>query len=211
MQPQRLLIATSNPGKAREVCAMLSQVPLEIVTLSEFPKIEPPEEHGATFAGNAREKAIYYARATGLWSLADDSGLEVDVLNGRPGVLSARYADPSADDQRNNDKLVRELAGVPLEARTARFVCCVSLAEGSRELAAAMGTVEGLIVDESRGDNGFGYDPHFHVPSLSMTMAQMPAEVKNRISHRGQALRRMEHELRRVLNERMVDGGCCRP
>jgi XTP/dITP diphosphohydrolase len=189
--PQRgpaLVIATTNPGKLREVRAVLAGVGVKLLSLSDFPAIDPPDEHGATFEEIAEGKALYYARKTGHWTLADDSGLEVDALNGAPGVHSARYAGPDGDDAANNAKLIRALAGIPPERRSARFRCAVALSDGKQTLATASGVIEGQVIDEPRGTNGFGYDPHFFVPEFAMTTAQMPPEQKNRISHRGRAL-----------------------
>ncbi len=175
-------------------------------TLSDFPGVGEVEEDGATFAENARKKATEYAGATGLWTLADDSGLVVDALGGAPGVQSARFsgdAGPGADrkeiDRRNIAKLLRLLEGVPPEKRTARFVCHLCLASPERVLVETQGTVEGLIVDEPVGDNGFGYDPVFCVGTLGRTVAQLPDDEKNAISHRGNAIRRFMPLLNEVL------------
>ena len=167
--------------------------------------LPPPVEDGGTFADNAALKARYYARACGLWTLADDSGLEVDALNGAPGVVSARYADspegtPRAEsDRANNRRLISELRAVPATRRTARFRCALALADSENILATAEGAVEGVIIDESRGNNGFGYDPHFFMPLFGKTMAELPADEKNRISHRGQALQQMRERLAALL------------
>jgi XTP/dITP diphosphohydrolase len=186
---QPLLIATTNPGKLREVRAILAGVDVPLETLSDHPAIQAPVEDADTFEENARLKANYYAQATGRWTLADDSGLEVDALNGEPGVRSARYAGTEASDEANNRKLLERLADVPLRARTARFRCCVALASPEGVVATAVGTVEGRILDEPRGCNGFGYDPLFWIEHRGMTSAEMPPKLKNRISHRGRALR----------------------
>ncbi len=188
MPPPVLLIATSNPGKLREVRAILSGLPVQFSTLCDYHGLSPAIEDAATFEENAQRKALHYARLTHTWTLADDSGLEVDALGGDPGVRSARYAGPQCDNAANNAKLVRELAGVPVERRTARFRCCVALASPSEVLATGSGTIEGVIIDEPRGSNGFGYDPHFFVPEHGMTTAEMAPEVKNAISHRARAL-----------------------
>ncbi len=185
----RIVIATKNPGKVREIAAVMADLPIDWVTLSDLPEIDEPVEDGETFDANARLKARYYAEKTGLWALADDSGLVVDPLGGGPGVYSARYAGEPCDDLANNAKMVRELQGVPLEERTARFRCAIALADPQRVLAEAEGKIEGLIIDEPRGSNGFGYDPHFLVPSLGKTTAELDPEHKNSISHRGNALR----------------------
>jgi XTP/dITP diphosphohydrolase len=210
---REILIATSNPGKFREIAEVLSaesDAPaacgVRWLSLADLPgKIAPPTEDGRTFAANAALKARHYARASGRWTLADDSGLEVDALGGAPGVKSARYADTAEDAPRaevyraNNRRLVAELQGVPPERRTARFRCALALSDGERILLTAEGSVQGRIIDEPRGANGFGYDPHFFVPELGKTMAELPAEEKNRISHRGQALARIQQSLAKLL------------
>ncbi len=203
-----ILLATSNPGKLREIQATMGDLPARWITLRDLPLAIPPaEETGATFAANAVEKACYYSRATGLWTLADDSGLEVDALGGAPGVLSARYAGLDSElvgrdraDAANNAKLIRELAGVPDGGRAARFRCALALADGDRVLAQTCGAVEGIIQRQPRGANGFGYDPLFFLPEFGCTMAELPPERKNAISHRGQAVRAMHPLLAELLN-----------
>ena len=167
---------------------MLASTGVEILTLDAYPTIPKPDEDADSFEGNARKKALHYARLTDLWALADDSGLEVDALAGEPGVYSARYAGEDCSDAANNAKLLAKLSGVPGERRSARFLCVVALANPNDVVATASGTLEGVIVDEPRGHNGFGYDPHFFVPEHGATAAEMPPEQKNRISHRGKAL-----------------------
>ena len=196
-----LLIATSNPGKLREVRAILEGLPVRLATLADFPGLPAPVESAATFAGNAELKALHYTRLTSTWTLADDSGLEVDVLDGAPGVRSARYGGEQGDDRANNARLISQLAGMGPERRTARFRCVVVLASGERVLATASGAVEGLIIDEARGSNGFGYDPHFYVPEYGMTAAEMAPELKNRISHRGRALAAIRPRLVELLRD----------
>lgn len=204
-----VLLATRNPGKIREIREISRGTPLVWHALDEFTGIEDVEESGATFAENARLKALHYARLTGLCTLADDSGLEVDALDAAPGVHSARYAGSPRDDAANNRKLVQALAGVPFERRAARFRCVMALAAGGRIEIQTEGTVEGLIVDEPRGDNGFGYDPHFWLPDLQRTVAELPAEQKNARSHRGQALRAMLAEAEALFRTRgQWDAGC---
>jgi len=184
----KLLIATSNKGKLREVRAMLESLGVEVLGLTDIVVIEEPIEDGNTFDANARKKAIHYAVASGLWSLADDSGLEVDVLDGAPGVYSARYAGENANDVANNAKLIRELQGIPEARRTARFRCAMALATSDKVVATSSGEIEGVIIDKPRGQNGFGYDPHFFIPGQDRTAAELPPDQKNRISHRAQAL-----------------------
>lgn len=184
-----IVLATTNPGKLREVLAVLDVAGARLKSLSDFPAHPEPVEDGTTFAANAALKARYYSQVTGHWALADDSGLEVDALDGAPGILSARYAGTPGDDQANNAKLVQALAGVPDDRRSARFRCAVALADGPTILATAEGVIEGRIIDHPRGSNGFGYDPHFLVPELGLTTAELSPAEKNRRSHRGQALR----------------------
>ncbi len=186
-----LLLATRNAGKIREIRELSARSGLAWRGLDEFPAVAEAPEHGATLAENARAKALYYSAATGLPALADDSGLEVDALGGRPGVDSAVFAGQPRDDAANNRKLIELLRGVAEGHRSARFRCCMALCEGGRIVLETSGTVEGRIVDEPRGTNGFGYDPHFFVPQLGRTLAELPSEQKNAISHRGQALREM--------------------
>lgn len=208
----RIVLATRNRGKLREIAAVLGALPVSLAGLDEIDPdgaIAEPDECGSSFAENARAKARYYARATGFWALADDSGLEVDALGGAPGVHSARYAaaeSPAADrgslDAANNAKLLRALEGVADEERTARFVCHLALSDGRRTLIETTGVIEGRIGRRPRGSNGFGYDPLFYVPALKCTTAQLPPEEKNEISHRGQATRKFAAALRDLLGEK---------
>jgi XTP/dITP diphosphohydrolase len=185
----RLLVATNNPGKVREFRELLAGVAATIT----FPReeeldLEVPES-GRTFEENARIKALAYVQASGLVTLADDSGLEVDALGGAPGLHSARYAGPGASDADRVRKLLGALAGVPEGARTARFRCVVAVARPGGPVLTAEGTCEGEIGMVPKGTNGFGYDPVFVVDGYGgLTMAELPPDVKNRISHRGRAL-----------------------
>lgn len=201
---REILLATGNHNKAREMMEILSvgNEGLPAVgwrELSEFAGIPEAVEDGETFLANATLKALHYARHTGLWTIADDSGLEVDALGGQPGVRSARYAGEPSNAKANNALLIRNLAGVPAERRTARFHCAVVLADATHALASAEGTVEGRIVDEPMGTNGFGYDPHFWIDEAGMTTAQMSSDRKHAISHRGRALRRLREHLPALL------------
>jgi len=202
---REILLATSNPGKAREMCEILSgpepglSAAIRWRFLHEFEELPEPVEDCATFRANAEIKARHYARLSGLWTVADDSGLEVDALGGEPGVRSARYGGAPRDDRANNALLIERLVGVPAERRSARFRCASVLSDGRRVLASAEGSVEGRIIDTPRGSNGFGYDPHFWIDSAGLTAAEMSAEQKNAISHRGQALTRLREQLVRLL------------
>ncbi|MBI3099503.1 MAG: XTP/dITP diphosphatase [Planctomycetes bacterium] len=191
-----LLLGTRNLHKIREITAILAGLPLTLHDLREFPRAPEVEETGATFRANAELKARTWAAVTGLPTLADDSGLEVDALGGRPGVTSARYAGPGADDGANNRKLLEEMAGVPAGRRTARYRCVIVVAAPAGLLACAEGTCEGRMAESPRGDGGFGYDPLFLIaPVFTRTMAELPAEEKNRISHRARALEAIRGEL----------------
>jgi XTP/dITP diphosphohydrolase len=198
-----LLIATTNPGKIREFRQMLDGGPaLDFTDLTEHADLPLVEETGTTFLANARLKAAQYARMSHLWSLADDSGLAVDALSGNPGILSARWAashHAGSGDSDNNALLLRQLAGIPPDRRSARFVCSLALADPQgRVVLTASDVVEGRILTEPRGGGGFGYDPLFLVESLGMTTAELPPDKKHRISHRGKALRRLAALMRRT-------------
>ncbi len=191
----KLLVATSNPGKVREIRDLLSGAPVELVTLDALPAIEEPEETGATFAENARIKALYYNGATGLASVADDSGLEIDALDGAPGIHSARWHGASYQDK--FDRIYQLLQERRASGSPARFVCAVAMAVDGRIDYEVQGTVDGEIAPEPRGSNGFGYDPIFLYPPLGRTLGEVPDEVKATLSHRGAAFR----ALRRYLME----------
>lgn len=196
-----LLIATHNPGKVAEIRRMLAAAGIAVRGLADFPAVAEVPETGQTFAENARLKALEYSRQTGLPALADDSGLEVDALGGEPGVHSAYYAGLPRDDAANNRKLVAALASIAPALRTARFRCHMALAHAGRILAETTGTVEGLIIDPPRGTGGFGYDPHFLLPHLGRTAAELAPDEKNALSHRGHALRAMLAQLPARLSE----------
>jgi len=194
-----ILIATANRGKLGEVMAILAGLPVHLTTLEDYPGLPKPIEDARTFEGNAKRKALHYAALTGCWALADDSGLEIDALHGEPGVHSARYAGPACDAAANNARLIRKLSDISPGQRMARFRCVIALASPKNLLATASGALNGVIVDEARGAGGFGYDPHFFVPEYGMTTAEMSPEQKNRISHRGQALRAIRPAIERLL------------
>jgi XTP/dITP diphosphohydrolase len=194
-----LLLATRNSGKLRELQEIAAGCPLVWRGLAEFPGVPEAVEDGQTFAENARRKALHYAAATGLPTLADDSGLEVDYLGGAPGVLSARYAGVDQDDAANVRKLLAALVGVPAERRTARFRCSMAFARPGEVLRESAGVIEGRITDVPRGTGGFGYDPVFLVPALGKTAAELDPQQKHAISHRGQALRAMLPQIEQWL------------
>ncbi|MBC9783013.1 XTP/dITP diphosphatase [Heliobacterium chlorum] len=199
----QIILATHNMGKVREFEAMTgdqsSSFPIQWLTLRDFPHITELIENGETFRDNAMMKAEQVARATGIPAMADDSGLVVDALNGAPGVYSARYAGESKDSQRNNEKLLLELANVPPEKRTARFVCVLALALPDGQKFFSEGVCQGVITAEPKGEGGFGYDPLFYLPAYDKTFAELPAEIKNKISHRASAMEKMFFLLRVLL------------
>ena len=202
----KILVASTNPGKLKELREMLGS-DIEWVGLSDFPGIAEIEEDGKTFEENARRKALGYAGATGLWTLADDSGLVVDALGGQPGVNSARFSGAKDKnrgliDHKNIAKLLKLLKVVPQDKRQARFICCLCLASPDKVLIEAQGQVEGIIIHKPRGENGFGYDPVFFVPELDKTVAQLDSDSKNAISHRGKALRKLKPLLLNLLQMR---------
>jgi XTP/dITP diphosphohydrolase len=194
----KLLIATTNAGKVAELAELLTELDCEVLGLADLPQaFADVEETGATFAANALLKAEYYHAQTGLFALADDSGLEVDALNGRPGVYSARYAGAGASDAAKVAKLLEELRDVPAAARTARFACTIALV-GPDTRQIFTGTCEGLIAEIPRGTNGFGYDPVFIEPSTGRSFAELTRTEKAAISHRGRALSQMKDWLRQA-------------
>ncbi|MBM4273128.1 MAG: XTP/dITP diphosphatase [Deltaproteobacteria bacterium] len=206
MPPLTLVMATHNPGKVRELQALLRDLEVRLLSLADFPEIPEIPEKGATFRDNARAKAQEVARLTKLPALADDSGLEVAALEGRPGVLSARYAadltrPAPPTDADNWGKLLKELAGIPWERRQARFVCEIALAFPDGRLYTARGECTGIIALEPKGSQGFGYDPVFWTPEFEQTMAELPPEVKNRISHRARALAALKELLISLITE----------
>lgn len=184
-----ILIATTNNGKLREVKSCLNSLKITLKDLNDFPMLEQPAEDGNTFADNAIIKAMYYSSNTKHWTLADDSGLEVDALGGKPGVLSARYAGDSASDEEKIARLLSELKLVSEPERTARFVCTLAFCSSDEKLVKlTIGKCEGHIAFEPRGTNGFGYDPVFIPQGFDKTFGELPSEIKQNISHRGKAL-----------------------
>ncbi len=197
--PQKILLASNNPGKIREIQLLLAGQAIEILPQGLFFK-EEAEETGLTFLENALIKARHAARLSGLPAIADDSGLEVDALGGTPGVYSARYAGPDATDAENNAKLLRELATVDDIKRTARFRCAMVYVRDAADTRPIIAEAawEGNILRDHRGKNGFGYDPLFFVHALGCASAELPPDVKNQLSHRGQALRKLVAKLTSV-------------
>lgn len=195
----KLLVATGNQGKLKEIRRLLSESPFEIVGLDAYPGLPEVVEDGDTFEANARKKAIEMAEATGCLTLADDSGLVVDALGGAPGVISARYAGEDGDDAANNRKLMAEMQDVPDDKRQAAFHCVMALAEPDGSCRTFEGQIAGLLLREPRGEGGFGYDPYFLVPEYGKTTSELPLDIKNRISHRGNALRKVLPVLKEYL------------
>ncbi|MGB5994512.1 MAG: RdgB/HAM1 family non-canonical purine NTP pyrophosphatase [Candidatus Deferrimicrobiaceae bacterium] len=194
----KLLIATRNRGKAAEIKALLGlglQKNVEVLTLPDLPTASEPREEGKTFSENARKKALHYAKEHKILCIADDSGLSVEALGGRPGVLSARYAGAQATDEKNITLLLEELSPSP-KPWSAAFLCVAAAALPGRVIAEATGRVDGEIVSTPRGESGFGYDPVFRVKGSPKTMAELTTEEKNKISHRGQSIRILMEELR---------------
>ncbi|MDI6858221.1 MAG: RdgB/HAM1 family non-canonical purine NTP pyrophosphatase [Dehalococcoidia bacterium] len=201
----RLLLATNNRGKVTEYRALLEDCGWEIVTPAEIGLALEVEESGADYVTNAKIKAQAFAQASGLLSLADDSGLEIDALGGRPGPLSARYAGDAADDEERVRKVLAEMKGIERARRKARFRCVIALAEPSGKVHFAEGVAEGAIAEEPRGERGFGYDPLFLLPEHGRTLAELPLSEKNAVSHRGRAARKACAILKAMLSEQRRD------
>jgi XTP/dITP diphosphohydrolase len=191
-----IVLATRNKKKAEEMNRILAGtgVSFQILTIDDFPECQDVKEDGDTFEANAVKKAVYISECTKATAIADDSGLEVDALNGAPGIFSARYAGESADDEANQRKLLNEMKEVPYEKRSARFVCCIAIASKG-EVKTFLGYVEGRIGTEPRGRKGFGYDPVFYPQGYDRTFAEMSNDEKNAISHRGRAIRELQKYL----------------
>ena len=197
-----LVVATTNPGKAREIRAALRGLPVRVLSAAEAGLRKAPPERGTTFEENARAKSLFYSRRTPHLTLAEDSGLEVAALGGRPGVRSARFSGRGATDARNVERVLRLLKGVPPSRRRARFVCRMVLSREGRVLKSAGGDVRGTIAQEPRGRGGFGYDPIFYYHPLRRTFAEISGWRKNAVSHRGRALARMRRFLETTLGGR---------
>lgn len=200
MQPiQRIVIATHNPGKVTEYAQLMSELPVQAISLDEAGITMSVDETGSSFEENARLKAVGYAQASGLLTLADDSGLEVDALGGEPGINSARYSGPDANDRDRYNLVLRKLEGVPPDQRAARFRCVLALAAPGSEVYIGEGVVEGMIASAPRGEFGFGYDPIFFLPEYGATMAELRSTFKNVISHRARAFQAILPRLQALL------------
>ncbi len=198
----KLIVATGNAGKLVEIRRLLEESGIEVTGLADLTEVPEIVEDGETFEANARKKALVVARLTGCLTLADDSGLAVEALNGAPGVYSARYAGVAADDAANNRKLLEALRGLPREQRGAAFHCAMALCRPDGECRFFYGTLQGWILEQPRGAGGFGYDPLFLVPEYGRSLAELPLAVKNRVSHRGRALVQVAAWLQQNLRKR---------
>ncbi|OCA92368.1 XTP/dITP diphosphatase [Pseudobacillus wudalianchiensis] len=187
----KVIIATKNEGKAKEFSSLFAEYGIEVQTLLDYPSLPDVEETGHTFEENAVLKAEAIANETGQLVIADDSGLSIDALDGRPGVYSARYAGVKKDDEANIQKVLAELKGVPEEKRTARFHCVLAIARPGEKTVTVSGSCEGKITSEKQGANGFGYDPIFWMEGFKKTMAELQPEEKNSVSHRGGAMKKL--------------------
>jgi XTP/dITP diphosphohydrolase len=196
---EEVIIATKNSGKAKEFERIFQAKGILVKTLLDFPVIEDVEETGTTFEENAKIKSETIANLLGKMVIADDSGLEVDALDGRPGVYSARYAGPQKNDEDNIDKVLAELNGVPENERTARFRCVLAVSQPGKKTVTFSGACEGIILTERRGTNGFGYDPIFFVEAKEKAMAELNPEEKNKISHRAMAIKKLEENFTLTL------------
>ncbi len=199
-----LVLATNNKGKIKEIKEIWKGMNIKFYTLEDFEGMLPVEESGETFEENAVKKATEVARITGKLTLADDSGLEVDVLNNEPGVKSSRYADDNATDMENIIKLLDKMKDVPPERRGARFVCVVALADKDKVITTVNGSCEGVISKEPCGGGGFGYDPIFVRMDYGKTFAELDLEVKNKISHRARALEKIKLTLERMIEKEKI-------
>jgi non-canonical purine NTP pyrophosphatase, rdgB/HAM1 family len=202
-----LLLATTNQGKAKEIRKLLRGLPIILESLSSYPQYGKFKETGKTFAENSQGKSLFYSQRYPGLVLAEDSGLEVEALGGKPGVYSARFSGPGASDQKNIRKLLRLLTEVPQEKRKARFVCVATVAHAGKVLKSYQGKVEGFIALKPEGKGGFGYDPIFYYPPLKKTFARLKAAEKNKISHRARALKKIKKFLETYLNNQPKKSG----
>jgi len=199
LSKEQLLLATTNQGKAREIKSYLKDLPIEIHSLKELGQLKPFTETGQTFDANARGKSLCYSANWKGLTLAEDSGLEIESLRGEPGVRSARYSGERATDQKNNQKVLERMKGMPSEKRNARFVSCMVLSKKGEVIKEIRESVEGIINLREKGSHGFGYDPLFYYPPLKKTFAELLPEEKNKVSHRGRALQKLKEFLLNYL------------
>lgn len=191
-----IIIATKNQGKAEEFKNIFHMYGYQVKTLLDFPEIQDVPETGQTFTENALQKANAIAQELNTIVLADDSGLEVDALEGKPGIYSARFAGEHGNDAKNNEKLIQELAGIPVEDRSANFHCSLAMVAPNRAPLLVEGKIDGQILEAGRGENGFGYDPLFYIPAFDKTMAELTDTEKNQVSHRARAIQELEKHLK---------------
>ena len=203
----KLLVATSNPSKFKELRELLAHLPITLLSLSDFPNAVEVKEDGATFRENAEKKALGYARQTNCMTLAEDSGLAVDYLNGEPGVHSARFSGPEKNDLENCRKILKLMEGVSRQGRSAAFHCACALATPEKVISVVEESVSGQITEKMWGKGGFGYDPLFFYPDFGTTFANVTAARKHSVSHRGKALRRMKEVLKEYLQKGKVSLG----
>lgn len=197
-----IVLASRNHKKAREVAEILAPAGFRVIPVTEFPDVPEVEEDGLTFAANAAKKASEVARHLGQWVIGEDSGLQVDALNGGPGIYSARYSGEGATDEKNNQKLMSELANVPDEKRGAGYLCSVALSSPTGDIRVACeGTCRGRILREANGAGGFGYDPYFLIPEYHLTFGQLSSVVKHRLSHRARAFAKFVPLLLKIQDE----------
>jgi XTP/dITP diphosphohydrolase len=199
-----VIVATRNQGKIREIRGALKGLGLRIYALSDFPDVPEIEEDGKSFIENALKKARFYSKVFGKLTLADDSGLEVDGLKGMPGIYSARYSGERASSRKNNQKLLKEMEGIPFSKRGARFKCIMAMVSPNGKEAMTEGICKGRIGMREKGRRGFGYDPLFILPKYGKTMAELSLKEKNRISHRGKALRKLRKIIRTFMDQVVV-------
>jgi XTP/dITP diphosphohydrolase len=197
---KKLLVATFNRGKFIEIKEILADIPFELISLQEMGLKDEYEEIGSSFLEIARNKANYWSKITGLLTLGEDSGLEVPFLSGAPGIFSARYAGMGKNSEENIRKLLKEMNGIPIEKRKAFFKCAVAVSKEGKIIFESVEEVEGIILEEKRGGGGFGYDPVFYYPPLRKTFAELTVEEKNKVSHRGKALRKVKEFLLKFEN-----------
>jgi XTP/dITP diphosphohydrolase len=197
---KKILVATFNRGKFIEIKEILADIPFELVSLQEMGLKDEYEEIGSSFLEIARNKANYWSKITGLLTLGEDSGLEVPFLSGAPGIFSARYAGIGKNSEENIRKLLKEMNGIPIEKRKAFFKCAVAVSKEGKVIFESVEEVEGIILEEKRGGAGFGYDPVFYYPPLRKTFAELTVEEKNKVSHRGKALRKAKEFLLKFEN-----------
>ncbi len=197
---KKLLVATFNRGKVIEIKEILKEIPFEVISLQEIGLKDEYEEIGSSFLEIARNKANYWSKITSLPTLGEDSGLEVPVLSGAPGIFSARYAGTGKNSEENIRKLLKEMNGIPLERRKAYFKCAAAISKEGEIIFETIEEVEGIILEEKRGEAGFGYDPVFYYPPLRKTFAELSVEEKNEVSHRGKALKKVKEFLLKFEN-----------